>query len=77
MTQRVATGVLTGVVKVSGYFTGSLANSKMGKKFFKYLPGEVLLASLDGFSTSNNPCFVTFCLYAFFYSRGMYEALYL
>ncbi|KAG6397604.1 hypothetical protein SASPL_143773 [Salvia splendens] len=50
MTQRVATGVLTGVVKVSGYFTGSLANSKMGKKLFKYLPGEVLLASLDGFS---------------------------
>ena len=72
MTQKVATGVLTGVVKVSGYFTGSLANSKMGKKLFKYLPGEVLLASLGGFSTSNNPCFYTFC-----FASGIYEALYL
>ncbi|XP_057784053.1 protein EARLY-RESPONSIVE TO DEHYDRATION 7, chloroplastic-like [Salvia miltiorrhiza] len=50
MTQKVATGVLSGVVKVSGYLTGSVANSKMGKKFFNLLPGEVVLASLDGFS---------------------------
>ncbi|ESW28168.1 hypothetical protein PHAVU_003G264500 [Phaseolus vulgaris] len=50
MTESVANGVLTGVVKVSGYFTSSLANSKAGKKFFSFLPGEVVLASLDGFS---------------------------
>ncbi|KAH6760033.1 Senescence/dehydration-associated protein-like protein [Perilla frutescens var. frutescens] len=50
MTEKVAGGVLSGVVKVSGYFAGSVANSKMGKKFFKLLPGEVVLASLDGFS---------------------------
>ncbi|GAU34200.1 hypothetical protein TSUD_209820 [Trifolium subterraneum] len=50
MTESVATGVLTGVVKVSGFFTSSVANSKAGKKFFKLLPGEVVLASLDGFS---------------------------
>ncbi|KAG4939165.1 hypothetical protein JHK86_045306 [Glycine max] len=50
MTESVANGVLTGVVKVSGFFTSSVANSKAGKKFFSLLPGEVVLASLDGFS---------------------------
>ncbi|RDX61656.1 Protein EARLY-RESPONSIVE TO DEHYDRATION 7, chloroplastic, partial [Mucuna pruriens] len=49
MTESVANGVLTGVVKVSGFFASSMANSKAGKKFFSYLPGEVVLASLDGF----------------------------
>ncbi|KAM7520070.1 hypothetical protein LguiB_019032 [Lonicera macranthoides] len=50
MTEKVATGVLSGVVKVSGFFTSSVANSRMGKKFFGLLPGEVVLASLDGFN---------------------------
>ncbi|KAH7850178.1 hypothetical protein Vadar_028845 [Vaccinium darrowii] len=50
LTEKVATGVLSGVVKVSGFFTSSVANSKVGKKFFGLLPGEVVLASLDGFS---------------------------
>ncbi|KAK9285060.1 hypothetical protein L1049_024245 [Liquidambar formosana] len=50
MTEKVATGVLSGVVKVSGFFTSSVANSKVGKKFFGLLPGEIVLASLDGFS---------------------------
>ncbi|KAI4327751.1 hypothetical protein L6164_020177 [Bauhinia variegata] len=50
MTEKVAKGVLSGVVKVSGIFASSLANSKMGKKFFSLLPGEVVIASLDGFS---------------------------
>ncbi|KAK6150273.1 hypothetical protein DH2020_015205 [Rehmannia glutinosa] len=50
MTEKVASGVLSGVVKVSGFFTGSVANSKVGKKFFGLLPGEIVLASLDGFS---------------------------
>lgn len=53
MTEKVAIGVLSGVVKVSGYFTGSVANSKAGKKFFGLLPGELAIASLDGFSMSN------------------------
>lgn len=52
MTESVANGVLTGVVKVSGFFTSSMANSKAGKKIFSLLPGEVVLASLDGFSMS-------------------------
>jgi spartin len=39
-------------VKVSGFFTSSVVNSKAGKKFFSLLPGEVVLASLDGFSKS-------------------------
>ncbi|XAR57995.1 hypothetical protein NMG60_11026321 [Bertholletia excelsa] len=50
MTEKVATGVLSGVVKVSGFVTGSVANSKVGKKFFSLLPGEIVLASLDGFN---------------------------
>ncbi|XVF15939.1 hypothetical protein REPUB_Repub09cG0198900 [Reevesia pubescens] len=50
MTQKVANGVLSGVVKVSGIFTSSVANSKVGKKFFGLLPGEMVLATLDGFN---------------------------
>ncbi|KAJ8771115.1 hypothetical protein K2173_023440 [Erythroxylum novogranatense] len=50
MTEKVANGVLSGVVKVSGFFTSSVANSKVGKKLFGLLPGEMVLASLDGFS---------------------------
>ncbi|WOL13430.1 protein EARLY-RESPONSIVE TO DEHYDRATION 7, chloroplastic-like [Canna indica] len=49
MSEKVATGVLCGVVKVSGYVTSSVVNSRAGKKFFGLLPGEVVLASLDGF----------------------------
>ncbi|WOL07299.1 hypothetical protein Cni_G16039 [Canna indica] len=49
MSEKVANGILSGVVKVSGFFTSSVANSKVGKKIFGLLPGEVLLASLDGF----------------------------
>ncbi|CAK7334229.1 unnamed protein product [Dovyalis caffra] len=50
MTDKVANGLLCGVVKVTGFFTGSVANSKLGKKFFGLLPGEIVLASLDGFN---------------------------
>ncbi|XWS55081.1 hypothetical protein CRYUN_Cryun10bG0144800 [Craigia yunnanensis] len=50
MSEKVATGILSGVVKVSGFFTGSIINSKVGKKFFNLLPGEIVLASLDGFN---------------------------
>ncbi|XP_055804457.1 protein EARLY-RESPONSIVE TO DEHYDRATION 7, chloroplastic-like [Solanum dulcamara] len=50
MTEKVAVGVLSGAVKVSGFFTRSLANTKAGKKFFSLLPGEMVLATLDGFS---------------------------
>ncbi|GMP32037.1 hypothetical protein CsSME_00005981 [Camellia sinensis var. sinensis] len=50
MTEKVAVGVLSGVVKVSGILTSSVVNSKAGKKFFSLLPGEIVLASLDGFS---------------------------
>uniref|UniRef100_A0A5B7BK17 Putative senescence-related protein n=1 Tax=Davidia involucrata TaxID=16924 RepID=A0A5B7BK17_DAVIN len=50
MSEKVATGILSGVVKVSGFFTSSVVNSKVGKKFFSLLPGEIVLASLDGFN---------------------------
>lgn len=69
MTEKVATGVLSGVVKVSGFFTGSVANSKVGKKFFGLLPGEIVIASLDGFSMSKHPYLYTFCFLAVFVSR--------
>lgn len=63
MTKQVATGVLSGVVRVSGFFTSSVVNSKAGKKFFSLLPGEMILASLDGFSTFLNPYPAILCLY--------------
>ncbi|CAN0878833.1 Protein EARLY-RESPONSIVE TO DEHYDRATION 7, chloroplastic [Linum grandiflorum] len=50
MSEKVALGILTGVVKVSGFFTSPIVNSKVGKKFFSLLPGEIVLASLDGFN---------------------------
>lgn len=50
MTKKVAEGVLSGVVRVSGIITSSVVNSKAGKKFFNLVPGEMLLASLDGFN---------------------------
>lgn len=54
MSEDVATALLSGVVKVSGFFTSPIVNSKVGKKFFNLLPGEIVLASLDGFSMLNN-----------------------
>ncbi|KAK1603369.1 hypothetical protein QYE76_018735 [Lolium multiflorum] len=42
MSEKVATGILSGVVKVTGHFTSSIANSKAGKKFFSLLPGEIV-----------------------------------
>ncbi|XP_008236003.1 PREDICTED: uncharacterized protein LOC103334814 [Prunus mume] len=50
MSEDVASGILSGVVKVSGFFTSSIVNSKVGQKFFSLLPGEIVLASLDGFN---------------------------
>lgn len=49
MTEKVAGGVLSGVLKITGHFSSSVANSKLGKKFFKLVPGEMALATLDGF----------------------------
>ncbi|VVB10090.1 unnamed protein product [Arabis nemorensis] len=50
MTENVANGILSGVIKVSGFFTSSVANTKVGRKFFSLLPGEIVLATLDGFN---------------------------
>ncbi|KAF9684481.1 hypothetical protein SADUNF_Sadunf04G0122600 [Salix dunnii] len=50
MSEKVAVGILTGVVKVYGFFTSPIVNSKVGKKFFSLMPGEIVLASLDGFN---------------------------
>ncbi|XP_054825309.1 protein EARLY-RESPONSIVE TO DEHYDRATION 7, chloroplastic-like isoform X2 [Prosopis cineraria] len=50
MTEKVASGLLSGVVKVSGLFASSMAKTKTGKKIIKLIPEEVLLASLDGFA---------------------------
>ncbi|KAF8405406.1 hypothetical protein HHK36_010311 [Tetracentron sinense] len=61
MSEEMANGVLSGVVKVSGFFTSSVVDSKAGKKFFRLLPGEIILASLDGFSM------LIICLIIFFF----------
>ncbi|XP_024541898.1 protein EARLY-RESPONSIVE TO DEHYDRATION 7, chloroplastic isoform X1 [Selaginella moellendorffii] len=50
MSERVARGILTGIVTATGYFTSAAVTSKVGKKVFKMMPGEVALASLDAFS---------------------------
>ncbi|CAK9162093.1 unnamed protein product [Ilex paraguariensis] len=50
MSEKVATGILSGVVKVSGFFTSPIVNSQVGQKFFSLLPGEIVLASLEGFN---------------------------
>ncbi|XP_021753080.1 protein EARLY-RESPONSIVE TO DEHYDRATION 7, chloroplastic-like [Chenopodium quinoa] len=52
MTKRsedAATAILSGVIKVSDTITGSVVNSRVGKTFFNMIPGEIILASLDGF----------------------------
>uniref|UniRef100_A0A0D9VRR9 Senescence domain-containing protein n=1 Tax=Leersia perrieri TaxID=77586 RepID=A0A0D9VRR9_9ORYZ len=49
MSNRVANSILSGVLKVSGFVTSTVLNSKPAQKFFKLMPGEVILASLDGF----------------------------
>ncbi|KAJ1689189.1 hypothetical protein LUZ63_013344 [Rhynchospora breviuscula] len=49
MSETVSNGILSGVLKVTGFFTSSVVNSKAGKKFFSLLPGEIALASLDAF----------------------------
>ncbi|CAL9076114.1 unnamed protein product [Musa acuminata var. zebrina] len=49
LSDKVANGVLTGVLKFSGTVTNSIVTSKVGSKLFRLLPAEVVLASLDGF----------------------------
>lgn len=49
MSNNVANSILSGVLKVSGFVANTLINSKPTRKFFKLMPGEVILASLDGF----------------------------
>ncbi|RWV85757.1 hypothetical protein GW17_00052427, partial [Ensete ventricosum] len=51
MSDKVANGVLSGVLKFSGSLTSTVVNSKAGSKLFRLLPAEVILASLDGFGT--------------------------
>ncbi|KAL2611727.1 hypothetical protein R1flu_023419 [Riccia fluitans] len=50
MTDRVAKGVLGGIVYTTGLFSSAVINSPPGRAFFKLLPGEVALVSLDAFS---------------------------
>jgi len=52
MSNRVANSILSGVLKVTGFVTSTVLNSKPAQKFFKLMPGEVILASLDGFGMS-------------------------
>ncbi|GJN08506.1 hypothetical protein PR202_ga26435 [Eleusine coracana subsp. coracana] len=49
MSNKVANSILSGVLKVTGFVTNTVISSKPAQKFFKLMPGEVILASLDGF----------------------------
>jgi spartin len=51
-TENVAKGVLYGIVKTAGFFSGAVITSSVGKKFFRLMPGEVALVSLDAFGMS-------------------------
>jgi spartin len=61
MTDKVAAGVLGGIVYTTGLLSRAVVNSPVGKAFFKLLPGEVVLVSLDAFS--KYLCFV--CSFVF------------
>ncbi len=54
-TSNLAQSVLNGVLTTSGFFTGAAFKSKAGKKFFKLLPGEVALVSMDAFGKVSIP----------------------
>ncbi|TVU40072.1 hypothetical protein EJB05_13520, partial [Eragrostis curvula] len=48
-TETVANGILSGVVQFTGYFSSAVTNSKAAKKVFNLVPGEIALASLEGY----------------------------
>jgi len=50
MTEKLSENVLAGIVTVTGAATAPVLGSKAGQKFFRMLPGDVLLASLDAFN---------------------------
>lgn len=50
MTEKLSEDVLAGVVIVTGAVTAPVLGSEAGQKFFRSLPGDVLLASLDSFN---------------------------
>jgi spartin len=50
MTENLSLIVLAGVVTVSGAVAAPVLGSEASQKFFRMLPGEVLLASLDAFN---------------------------
>jgi len=50
MTENLSENVLAGVVTVSGAVAAPVLGSEASQKFFRMLPGEVLLASLDAFN---------------------------
>lgn len=54
MTERIAKGVLVGIITATGLASGPVMRSKAGKKFFRMLPGEVALVSLDAFGNVLN-----------------------
>ncbi|CAA7035728.1 unnamed protein product [Microthlaspi erraticum] len=47
-TEEVAIAVLSGLIEVSGFFSSLVANTTAGKILFRLLPGEMVLATMDG-----------------------------
>lgn len=70
MTDRVVGGVLGGIVYTTGLFSSAVVNSTGGKVFFKLLPGEVALVSLDAFGMFTD----TLCQFSSFESANDYSS---
>ncbi|KAI5066064.1 hypothetical protein GOP47_0018688 [Adiantum capillus-veneris] len=49
MSEQIVGGVLSGVLKAAAFITRPLVTSKAGQKLLSLMPGQVALASLDGF----------------------------
>lgn len=73
MSNRVANSILSGVLKVTGFVTSTVLNSKPAQKFFKLMPGEVILASLDGFGMPSLPVLKICLRNVRFIRAGLYD----
>lgn len=58
-TENLAKSVLKGIVRTTGFISGSVIKSSAGKRIFKLMPGEVALVSLDAFGEF----FILVCLF--------------
>lgn len=51
MTEKLAIAILAGIVTTTGVISGALIKSSAGQRFFRLLPGDVALVSMDAFGS--------------------------